>query len=154
MRCADLGVKIALDDFGTGYSSLSYLQRFAFDKLKIDKAFVTPLSRSANSGAMIQAIVALGNALGLSHSGRRRRDRRAARVAAARRLSRDAGLSVRCNPARARAIDAIISDAKLRGRAAARKLKFQFRPRVFTMITPSDRERATGDGLDDSAFRR
>jgi diguanylate cyclase (GGDEF)-like protein len=61
-----LGVKIALDDFGTGYSSLSYLQRFAFDKLKIDRSFVTPLSRSANSGAMIQAIVALGNALGLS----------------------------------------------------------------------------------------
>jgi EAL domain-containing protein (putative c-di-GMP-specific phosphodiesterase class I) len=61
-----LGVRIALDDFGTGYSSLSYLQRFAFDKLKIDKAFVTPLGRSANSNAMIQAIVALGNALGLS----------------------------------------------------------------------------------------
>lgn len=61
-----LGVKIALDDFGTGYSSLGYLQRFAFDKLKIDKAFVTPLGRATNSGAMIQAIVALGNALGLS----------------------------------------------------------------------------------------
>ena len=58
-------MKIALDDFGTGYSSLSYLQRFPFDKLKIDRAFVTPLRRSANSGAMIQAIVALGNALGL-----------------------------------------------------------------------------------------
>ena len=81
-----LGVKIALDDFGTGYSSLGYLQRFTFDKLKIDKAFVTPLGRSANSGAMIQAIVALGNALGLSHSGRRRRNRRTARVAAARGL--------------------------------------------------------------------
>jgi predicted signal transduction protein with EAL and GGDEF domain len=61
-----LGVKIALDDFGTSYSSLSNLHRFAFDKLKIDKAFVTPLGRTASSGAMIQAIVALGNALGLS----------------------------------------------------------------------------------------
>lgn len=61
-----LGIKIALDDFGTGFSSLSYLQRYAFDKLKIDKAFVTPLGRGSNAGAMIQAIVALGNALGLS----------------------------------------------------------------------------------------
>ena len=61
-----LGIKIALDDFGTGFSSLSYLQRYAFDKLKIDKAFVTPLGRGSNAGAMIQALVALGNALGLS----------------------------------------------------------------------------------------
>ncbi|NWG23375.1 MAG: bifunctional diguanylate cyclase/phosphodiesterase, partial [Pseudorhodoplanes sp.] len=61
----ELGVQIALDDFGTGYSSLSYLQRFAFDKLKIDRSFVEPLGRSGHSGAMIQAIVALGNALGL-----------------------------------------------------------------------------------------
>jgi diguanylate cyclase (GGDEF)-like protein len=61
----ELGVQIALDDFGTGYSSLSYLQRFSFDKLKIDRSFVEPLGRSGQSGAMIQAIVALGNALGL-----------------------------------------------------------------------------------------
>jgi EAL domain-containing protein (putative c-di-GMP-specific phosphodiesterase class I) len=60
-----LGVRLALDDFGTGYSSLSYLQRFKFDTLKIDKAFVEPLSRSADSQAMIQAIVALGRALNL-----------------------------------------------------------------------------------------
>jgi EAL domain-containing protein (putative c-di-GMP-specific phosphodiesterase class I) len=60
-----LGVKIALDDFGTGYSSLSYLQRFRFDKLKIDRGFVEPLGRDASSQAMVQAIVALGRALGL-----------------------------------------------------------------------------------------
>jgi diguanylate cyclase (GGDEF)-like protein len=61
-----LGLRIALDDFGSGYSSLSYLQRFPIDKLKIDKGFVEPLGRTANGGAIIQAIVALGRALGLS----------------------------------------------------------------------------------------
>ncbi len=62
----ELGVRIALDDFGSGYSSLSYLQRFPFDKFKIDGSFVTPLGKSENSGFIIQAIVALGRALNLS----------------------------------------------------------------------------------------
>ncbi|HEY6023636.1 MAG TPA: GGDEF domain-containing phosphodiesterase [Pseudolabrys sp.] len=61
-----LGVRIALDDFGSGYSNLGYLQRFPLDKLKIDKSFVAALGRSANGGVIIQAIVALGRALGLS----------------------------------------------------------------------------------------
>ena len=61
-----LGVRIALDDFGSGYSSLTYLQRFPLDKLKIDKGFVSALGTSSNGGVIIQAIVALGRALGLS----------------------------------------------------------------------------------------
>ena len=61
-----LGVRIALDDFGSGYSNLSYLQRFPLDKLKIDRSFVLALGNSANGGVIIQAIVALGRALGLS----------------------------------------------------------------------------------------
>ncbi len=61
-----LGVRIALDDFGSGYSNLGYLQRFPLDKLKIDKSFVTPLGASANGGVIVQAIVTLGRALGLS----------------------------------------------------------------------------------------
>ena len=61
-----LGVRVALDDFGSGYSNLGYLQRFPLDKLKIDKAFVAALGRSANGGVIIQAIVALGRALGLT----------------------------------------------------------------------------------------
>jgi diguanylate cyclase (GGDEF)-like protein len=61
-----LGVRLALDDFGTGYSSLTYLQRFNFDKLKIDRGFVTPLGRNAGSNALMQAIVALGRALDLT----------------------------------------------------------------------------------------
>ncbi|MBS0533183.1 MAG: EAL domain-containing protein [Proteobacteria bacterium] len=61
-----LGVRVALDDFGSGYSNLGYLQRFPLDKLKIDRSFVTALGNTANGGVIIQAIVALGRALGLS----------------------------------------------------------------------------------------
>jgi EAL domain-containing protein (putative c-di-GMP-specific phosphodiesterase class I) len=61
-----LGVRIALDDFGSGYSNLTYLQRFPLDKLKIDKSFVSALGTSSNGGVIIQAIVALGRALGLT----------------------------------------------------------------------------------------
>jgi len=60
-----LGVRLALDDFGSGYSSLSYLQKLPFDKLKVDRGFVTALDRSANGGVIIQAIVTLGRALGM-----------------------------------------------------------------------------------------
>ncbi|MGI8525234.1 MAG: putative bifunctional diguanylate cyclase/phosphodiesterase [Pseudolabrys sp.] len=61
-----LGVRIALDDFGSGYSSLGYLQRFPFDKLKIDRSFVAPLGKSPNGSVILQAIVALGRALGVT----------------------------------------------------------------------------------------
>lgn len=61
-----LGVRIALDDFGSGYSNLSYLQRFPLHKLKVDRSFVSALGQSANGGVLVQAIVALGRALGLS----------------------------------------------------------------------------------------
>jgi diguanylate cyclase (GGDEF)-like protein len=61
-----LGIRLALDDFGTGYSSLTYLQRFRFDKLKIDKGFVDPLARDPQSQAVVQAIVALGRAMDLT----------------------------------------------------------------------------------------
>ena len=52
-----IGVRIALDDFGTGYSSLSYLQRFPFDKIKIDRCFVTDIEQPDGSSSIVQAVV-------------------------------------------------------------------------------------------------
>jgi diguanylate cyclase (GGDEF)-like protein len=52
-----IGVRIALDDFGTGYSSLSYLQRFPFDKIKIDRCFVKALDEPDASSGIVRAVV-------------------------------------------------------------------------------------------------
>ncbi len=52
-----IGVRIALDDFGTGYSSLSYLQRFPFDKIKIDRCFVNDIAEPDGSSGIVQAVV-------------------------------------------------------------------------------------------------
>jgi hemoglobin-like flavoprotein len=59
----DLGVSIALDDFGTGYSSLSYLRTFPFDKIKIDKSFVSEMSGMDVCGAIVCAVANLGRSL-------------------------------------------------------------------------------------------
>jgi len=52
-----IGVRIALDDFGTGYSSLSYLQRFPFDKIKIDRCFVSDIDEPDGSACIVRAVV-------------------------------------------------------------------------------------------------
>src|SRR5258708_29098255 len=91
MELRALGVQLALDDFGSGYSNL---QKLPFDKLKIDRGFVAALDRSANGGVIIQAIVALGRALGMGVviEGVETEEQRV--LAAPRGLQRDAGLLV------------------------------------------------------------
>ena len=64
-RLHDLGVKIALDDFGTGYASLNYLLTFPFDKIKIDRRFVNDLITREESRAIVGAVIALANQLGM-----------------------------------------------------------------------------------------
>ncbi|MEO5818183.1 MAG: EAL domain-containing protein [Gemmatimonadaceae bacterium] len=58
-----LGVRIAMDDFGTGYSSLSYLQCFPFDKIKIDRVFVSDLPGNTQNASIVRAVAAMGKSL-------------------------------------------------------------------------------------------
>ncbi|MBY9067407.1 EAL domain-containing protein [Hyphomonas sp. WL0036] len=60
-----LGVRIALDDFGTGYSSLNYLRSFPFDRIKIDRMFVSDIESRADSQAITLATVNLARSLGM-----------------------------------------------------------------------------------------
>ena len=62
-RLRSLGVRLAMDDFGTGYSSLATLQRFRFDKIKVDRSFIRHLSDDARAVALLRAVIALGSAL-------------------------------------------------------------------------------------------
>ena len=60
-----MGVRISMDDFGTGYSSLSYLQSFPFDKIKIDRRFITDINTDNSSLAIIRAVTGLCASLGI-----------------------------------------------------------------------------------------
>lgn len=60
-----LGISLSTDDFGTGYSSLSYLQRFPFERLKIDRSFINLMDKDEKSGAIVKTILMLGENLGI-----------------------------------------------------------------------------------------
>jgi predicted signal transduction protein with EAL and GGDEF domain len=64
-RLRELGVRISMDDFGTGYSSLSYLRSFPFDKIKIDRSFISGLGDGDDSIAIVMAIAGLAKNLGM-----------------------------------------------------------------------------------------
>ena len=64
-RLKTLGVRVAMDDFGAGPSSLAYLQAFPFDKIKIDRTFISNLAHNPQSVAIVRAVIDLGHGLHL-----------------------------------------------------------------------------------------
>jgi EAL domain-containing protein (putative c-di-GMP-specific phosphodiesterase class I) len=64
-RLHALGVAIAMDDFGTGYSSLGYLQKFRFDKIKIDRSFIRGLGDDRHADAIVRAVIGISRAMGV-----------------------------------------------------------------------------------------
>lgn len=65
-KLKELGVQIAMDDFGTGYSSLGYLQRFPFDRIKIDRSFINEMTDGSGSAAIVGAVIALSKRLNMA----------------------------------------------------------------------------------------
>ena len=68
-RLRKMGVRFAIDDFGTGFSSLSYLQSFPFDKIKIDRSFVSDVANIKRSATLRRSIIQLGYNLGMTSVG-------------------------------------------------------------------------------------
>jgi EAL domain-containing protein (putative c-di-GMP-specific phosphodiesterase class I) len=64
-RLKALGIRLSIDDFGIGYSSLSYLKSFPVDAVKVDRAFVDGLGTDPHDSALVAAIIAMADALGL-----------------------------------------------------------------------------------------
>jgi diguanylate cyclase (GGDEF)-like protein len=65
-RLREVGIEVSLDDFGTGYSSLSYLSRLPVDAIKIDRSFISDMTRATPNTAIVKAIISLGHTLGMA----------------------------------------------------------------------------------------
>jgi len=65
-RLKSMGFGLSLDDFGTGFSSIGYLRQFPFDWLKIDKSFISELGTNPTANALIQSMIALGDAMDIA----------------------------------------------------------------------------------------
>ena len=61
-----MGIHLSVDDFGTGYSSLTYLKRFPVEAIKIDRSFVSGLGIEDEDSTIVEAVIQLGRALGLT----------------------------------------------------------------------------------------
>jgi diguanylate cyclase (GGDEF)-like protein/PAS domain S-box-containing protein len=64
-RLRESGLRVAVDDFGTGHSALGYLRRFPIDVIKLDRSFVERVDHVSPEAAIVQAVIALGHALGM-----------------------------------------------------------------------------------------
>ncbi|MFH5938904.1 EAL domain-containing protein, partial [Clostridium perfringens] len=64
-RLRGIGISLALDDFGTGYSSIAHLRAIPFDRIKIDRSFITTLNTNSESAAVVTAITRLAESLNL-----------------------------------------------------------------------------------------
>lgn len=115
-----LSVSLSIDDFGTGFSSLGYLRRFAIDRLKIDRSFVSGLPEDTNGAAIATAIVSLGRSLGMTVIAEGSRPRPSAtsstRTAATR--SRATCSAGRCRPVRSPSCCSAAAAWRCRQRAA------------------------------------
>ena len=108
----EIGVRIALDDFGTGYSSLSYLQRFPFDKIKIDRCFVNDIAEPGGSSCIVRAVVNIATERHMTTTAEGVETQSATGVASRARLLGNAGLSVQSGKAGGRAETAVLFEQR------------------------------------------
>ena len=118
-RLHDIGVRIALDDFGTGYSSLSMLRRFPFDKIKIDRSFVSDLSlANVNALAVVRSVAQLGISLGMATTAEGVETKEQLEHVRAEGCTELQGYYI-CRPSPAREIDELIQKKCLKSASAA-----------------------------------
>jgi len=84
-----------MDDFGTGYSSLSNLQSFPFDKIKIDRSFISNLENNRQSQSIVRGVISLAQGLNLPVLAEGVETKEQLRISGARGLQRGAGISDR-----------------------------------------------------------